>query len=260
MKSGRYRRDLGAVAVRHLEAEVVVLRVGAHARVRLGDAAELGLPVAVEDDPVDMVLRRRAARVPAVGLRRGEADVRRRAGRVVRIEQRLDRPLALKGCGDAGGDPVAGHVGEVLVHEQRGIRAALADEARVEPLLRDPLELAEQVQLRLLAGVAPLRVEQLLRQMEEQRRRPHVLEVLEGHVCRFADDALVPRIVGPTRSGVSSSTESALNVAVSRSSAARRGSPRRAGNGSPVRRARAEPPSPGRSPAAAAAARRPAWP
>ena len=36
--------------------------------------------------------------------------------------------------------------------QQRRVRAALADEARVEPLLRDPLELAEQVQLRLLAG------------------------------------------------------------------------------------------------------------
>ena len=45
-----------AIAVRHLEAEVVVLDVGAHRRVRLGDAAELGLPVAVADDPVDVAL------------------------------------------------------------------------------------------------------------------------------------------------------------------------------------------------------------
>ena len=72
----------------------------------------------------------------------------------------------------------------------RRVGAALADEAGVEPLLRDALELAEQVELRLLAGVAPLRVEQPLRQVEQQRRRPHVLEVLEGQVAVLADDAL----------------------------------------------------------------------
>ena len=48
---------------------------------RLGDAAELGLPVAVEDDPVDVAASR--IRLPAVRLRRGEVDVARRAGRVV---------------------------------------------------------------------------------------------------------------------------------------------------------------------------------
>ena len=70
-----------------------------------------------------------------------------------------------------------------------GIRAALADEAGVEPLLGDALELAEQVELRLLAGVAPLRVEQALREVEQQRRRPHVVQVLEVQVHAFADDA-----------------------------------------------------------------------
>ena len=100
----------------------------------------------------------------------------------------------LKRRGDAGRDPVAGHVGQILVQQQRRVRAALADEARVEPLLRDPLQLTEQVQLRLLAGVAPLLVEQALRQVEEQRRGPNVLEVFDRHVCRFADDALVARV------------------------------------------------------------------
>ena len=77
-------------------------------------------------------------------------------------------PLADERARDAGGDPVAGHVGQLLVHELRRIGAALADEAGVEPLLGDALELAEQVQLRLLAGVAPLGVEQALRQVEER--------------------------------------------------------------------------------------------
>ena len=97
--------------------------------------------------------------LPAVGLRRVEADVRGRAGGVVGIEQGLDWALAEERPGDAGGDPVAGHVGQLLIHELRGIGAALADETGVEPLLGDALELAEEMELRLLAGVAPLRVE-----------------------------------------------------------------------------------------------------
>ena len=93
----------------------------------------------------------------------------------------------------AGGDAVAGHVGQLLVHELGGIGAALADEAGVEPLLGDALELAEQVELRLLAGIAPFRVEQPLGEVEEERGRPHVAQVLEVQVDAFADDAGVAR-------------------------------------------------------------------
>ena len=89
----------------------------------------------------------------------------------------------------AGGDAVAGHVGQLLVHELRRIGAALADQAGVEPLLGDALELAEQIELGLLAGVAPLGVEQTLGEVEEQRGRPHVAQVLEVQVHAFADDA-----------------------------------------------------------------------
>ena len=56
---GQILPRLGAVAVRHFQAEVMVLGVGAHLRVRFGDAAEFAFPVAVEHDPVDVVLRRR---------------------------------------------------------------------------------------------------------------------------------------------------------------------------------------------------------
>ena len=48
---GQILARLRAVAVGHFEAEVVVLDVGAHLRMRLGHAAELGFPVAVEDRP-----------------------------------------------------------------------------------------------------------------------------------------------------------------------------------------------------------------
>ena len=88
---------------------------------------------------------------------------------------------------------VAGHVGQLLVHELRGIGAALADEAGVEPLLGDALELAEEVELRLLAGIAPLGVEQPLGEVEDERGRPHVAEVLEVQVHALADDAGVAR-------------------------------------------------------------------
>ena len=62
---GQIPPRLGAVAVGHFQAEVVVLDVGVDARVGFGDAAELGFPIAVEDDPVDMVLRRGVG-LPAV--------------------------------------------------------------------------------------------------------------------------------------------------------------------------------------------------
>ena len=59
MKSGRYLRVLGAVAIRHFQTEVVVLDVGPHLGMRLGHAAELRLPIAVENDPVDVAAARR---------------------------------------------------------------------------------------------------------------------------------------------------------------------------------------------------------
>ena len=157
---------LGTVQVRHLEPEAVVLDVRPDLRVFLGHAAKLGLPVAVEDHPVDVAAVR--AGLPAVRLRRGEPDVGGGPGRVVRVEQRLDRSLADERPGDAGGDAVARHVGQLLVHEERRVRSPLADQVGVEPLLDDALELAEQVELRLLAGVAELGVEQPLGHVEKQ--------------------------------------------------------------------------------------------
>src|SRR5581483_337183 len=44
--------------IRHFEAEVLVLHIGAHTRMRFHNAAEFGLPVAVADDPVDVAFAR----------------------------------------------------------------------------------------------------------------------------------------------------------------------------------------------------------
>src|SRR6266511_1882627 len=81
---------------------------------RFGDAAELRFPVAVEHDPVDVVLGRRTARVPAIRARCVETDVPRGAGVVIRIEQGLDGTFTEKLPGDCRGDAVAGHVGQLL--------------------------------------------------------------------------------------------------------------------------------------------------
>ncbi len=149
-----------AVAVGNFETEVVILYVGPHLRMRFGDTAEFGFPIAIEDDPVDVA----AARVglPAIGFRGVELHVHRGAGGIVGIENRFDRAAAHFGAGDGGGDALAGHVGELLIHELGRIGAAFADEASIEPLLRDALELSEQMELGFFAGVAPLGIDEPL--------------------------------------------------------------------------------------------------
>ena len=69
----------------------------------------------------------------------------------------------IKRARDAGGDALAGHVGQLLVFELGGIGAALANQIFVEPLLGDALELAEKMKLRVFARIAPFGVEQALR-------------------------------------------------------------------------------------------------
>ena len=189
---GQIAARLGAVAVRHLEAEALVLHVRLHARVRLGHAAELGLPVAVQHHPVHVAAR--GVGLPAVRPRRVETDVRGRAHRVVRVEHTLDRPFASERRGDRSGDAVTRDVRQVLVQEQRRVRPTSTHEMLVEPLPRDPLELTEQMQLGGLTGVAPFGVEQALGKLEEHRRQPCLLQMLQVQVDRLADDALVPRL------------------------------------------------------------------
>ena len=70
--------------------------------------------------------------------------------------------LPIQSTGNAGGNPFTGHVGQFLIHELGRIGAAFADQTGIEPLLGDPLELAEEMQFGLFAGIAPFGIEQAL--------------------------------------------------------------------------------------------------
>ena len=216
MKSGQVLAHFRTIAVRHFEAEVVVLDVGANAGMCFGHAAELGLPIAVEDHPVDVA----AARVgfPADRFRRVEIDVHGGASRVVGIEHGLDRALADELAVDAGDDLAAGHVGEHLVLELRRIGAALADQVTVEPLLGDALELAEEMKLGVFAWVAPLVQDKVRCQLVQDLRRSHVAGMNEIEVDFFADDAGVLGLGSADEVGRQFQHGSSLNSAVSRSS------------------------------------------
>src|SRR5207245_4692319 len=83
----------------HLEAQPVVLHVGAHAWVALNYAAELALPVAVQDEPVDVASR--WIRLPAQRFGRGEVDVRGGVGGVIEIGRASGRERVER-LGDGG--------------------------------------------------------------------------------------------------------------------------------------------------------------
>src|SRR5439155_19743219 len=91
---------LTAEPIRDLEPEVVVLHIRSHARMRLGYAAELAFPIAIQNDPINMATIR--CRFPAVSARGVEIYVTRRARRIVGIEQSFDRMLANECSIDCG--------------------------------------------------------------------------------------------------------------------------------------------------------------
>ena len=93
-------------------------------------------------------------------------------------------------AGNAGGNALAGHIGQFLVHQLGRIGAALADQAGIQPLLGDPLELAEQVQFGLFTGVAPFGVEQTLGEMKQERGAAQIAGMDEVEVNALADDSL----------------------------------------------------------------------
>ena len=156
----------GGVAVGDLEAEVVILDVGLDPGMGFDHAAELPLPVAVEDDPIDVATA--GIRLVEIGLGGGEVDVGGGTDGIVGIEHGFDRATADLRSRDGGRDALAGDIGQLLVHELGGVGATLADEAAIEPLSGDALELSEEIELRLFVRVAPLRVEQLPGEMEEE--------------------------------------------------------------------------------------------
>ena len=95
---------------------------------------------------------------------------------------------------DAGGDPLAGHIRQHLVHELRRIGAALAHQTRSSHCFGDALELAEEVQLGFLAGVTPLGEEQARASVRYSNvERPHIAGMNELEFHFLADD---PGILG----------------------------------------------------------------
>src|SRR5437867_8225900 len=207
---------LRTVTVRHFESEVVVLHICPDARMRLNDAAELGFPVAVEDDPIDVAAV--WSGFPSIALRRVEADVRSGARRVISIQRDGNLSLAGARARDRSNDPVASHIGDHLEDQLRRVRSSFANQiTSVEPLPNDPFQLAEEMKLRLLARIAPLLKDQMGREMVQHLRRAHFASMSEVQINRLADYAGVSRSVAPTSAGVSSRTESAVKAALRRS-------------------------------------------
>ena len=67
----------------------------------------------------------------------------------------------------------------------------VADEVTVQPLLGDALELAEQVQFRVLSRIAPLRHQQVGREFVENLGGPNVAGVSKCQIDGCADDSRV---------------------------------------------------------------------
>src|SRR5579872_384697 len=126
----------------------------------LGDAAELAFPTAIEDDPVDVTAA--GVSLPEAGFGGGELHVDGGTGGIVGIEHGLDGAAIHFGAGDGGGDALASHVGQRLIEELGGIRAAGANEAGIEPLFGNSLELSEEIELRFCAGIAPILLDEPL--------------------------------------------------------------------------------------------------
>src|ERR1700689_2146451 len=101
-KVGTILAILGAIAVRHLESKVVILHVGLNTRMRLGHAAELGLPITVENHIIDLAAA--CVRLPTVGLRSVELHVAGRASWVVGVRDYFDRRLPQGRAGDSCGN------------------------------------------------------------------------------------------------------------------------------------------------------------
>ena len=192
---GQIDPRLGPISIRHLEPQIVVLHVCLHPRVGFGDAAELRLPLTIEDDPVDVTALR--VRLPAVLARGSEVHVTGRSSWVVRIENRLDGLRPHQSARDGRGDTLACHVGERLVHQLRRLRLTLTHQAAVQPLSGNPFELVEEIEPWLFARIPPFGVEQTPRQVVQERRRTDILEVLEAEIDLLADNT---RVSGDRRS------------------------------------------------------------
>ena len=87
-------------------------------------------------------------------------------------------------------DPLADPIRDGCVQKLRFTRAALADQVIVHPLSYDPPQLPEQVDLRLLVTITEMLEDELLRQVVDDARPPHVLQMIQRQFHAFADYAL----------------------------------------------------------------------
>ena len=114
---------LRAETVRHIQPEIVILDIGMDTRMSLSYAAELGFPIAVKDDPVEVGFGWRALGIPTVRLGGIEADVFGGAGRIIGVGDGLDGAGVGEGGGDAPGNLLAGHIGQLLIVTVAGMVA-----------------------------------------------------------------------------------------------------------------------------------------
>ena len=97
----------------------------------------------------------------------------------------------------AAGDAFASHVGQCLIHELRGKRTSFADKTAIKPLFGNALELSKEMQLRLIARIAPLCVEQPMSEMKEKGRSTKVACVNQIEIDTLTNNTLIRRMRWP---------------------------------------------------------------
>src|SRR5438067_10760977 len=109
----------------------MVLGIRANSRVRLNHPTQLGLPFAIQDNPVDVapVL----ACLPPGRFRSVEINVSSRASWVIGIKYSLDRSLAFERRSNRRSDPFTGHVSQHLVFQLGRISFTFANQIVLKP-------------------------------------------------------------------------------------------------------------------------------
>ena len=97
-----------AITIWHFQAEIVVLDASPDFRMLFGDAAELSLPVAMQDYSIDMEAIRTG--LPAERIAGIEADMACRTRWIVGIEQSMDWAFSFISKRDCLGNSLASHI------------------------------------------------------------------------------------------------------------------------------------------------------
>ena len=130
-----------------------------------------------------------------------EIDVTRRAERVIRAQDRLERRRAV-GRGDDGlVDAVGGVVRELDQQQQLREGVVLERDAFGQPALGDAEQLREEPGLVVAVVVAEVFLQRELGQQEGDFVGPAALEIVEGVDAGFADDGRVLGLGGDVGGG-----------------------------------------------------------